>query len=165
MADILKAKLDVIRAELVEAQTASNEVTSAFLISTSRGVQLDEVGAIFKVTRNSGEGDGSYRLRILNAYKHASDCGTTNGVITAAETYTGKNNAIIRSMRPAGVEVRFYEQGYIIPPESTKQVKKNVAAGVTLNILLIPDDSQAFKFDTPGQGFDGTAGFISGYAA
>ena len=165
MATIFKNKLAAIRKELQLVADTAPALGVAFTIRNAIGKQLDEIGRLFKVERTTGESDIAYRLRILNAYKYASDCGTIDAVIIATETYTGKKNAILREIRSAGIEIKFIEQGYTIPAGSERQVKKHTAAGVDLIILLEPETTTSFRFETNGQGFDNQGKFINGYTA
>ncbi len=161
--------IELLRPFIKQAQEIENVLNDLKLfrsINNSEGAQLDSLGDILDVERDTGEGDISYRIRLQLKIVENRSNGEPEVIIDFVKDTTNSNDVEYRAMFPAGVGLTIDGLDMAVPADKTlfgdilQLTQPLLAAGVKLReIVLINPNLDPFvtgddgAFASVGEGF------------
>jgi len=132
--------VEAVANELDDFIVQMDNLVLSVYIDTAIGVELDDLGAIYKLERNPNESDASYRTRIKNARPAFIGSGTIQGLINAFTNATGLPDSNITILEPAVLKVRaeavFTESEIDLIDIAKEALQQAKAAGVFLTTAI-----------------------------
>jgi phage-related baseplate assembly protein len=117
-----------------------NDAASSVMIAYAVGSDLDQIGAMFNVTRLAGETDEAYRARVQQGYSLLAAAGPANAYRAHAMGVDASIvDASVTSLAPGQVTVTVLAPQFIAPAEATAD--EIAAGGALFSSLLPPTDS------------------------
>jgi len=137
-----------------EVEDIYNQLLTERGVDTAIGAQLDILGRIVGEPRNS-RNDDDYRNAIRLRISINTSDGTEGSVSDAIKLITGVDDLKVVEIFPAGLEVTLEGENITLDQNIADELRKVVAATVSLSILAIQFLLPPFVFenDPDGEGF------------
>lgn len=149
IAGMFEATIQQIQ-DLEDAFNALSQET----IDTAVGVQLDRLGEIVGLARETGQSDDDYRIDLKAKIVQNLNQGTPEEVIAAAKFFIGASFVWYLEVYPAAVDIM---SSTPIDPALVAKIRSKLKgflpAGVSLDVLGFFPEEDAFRFnEAPGFG-------------
>jgi PKD repeat protein len=159
ISDIMERKADSLYTVYVQLKRDR-------FLETSYGIQLDNIGTIFDLLRNSGESDTNYRLRLKFKRDSLKYSGQFNDILYAIKFFTG--DSVHTSLIEVYPAMLIGQTNTVITQFLYDSIKSIISAGVSLNLSFHVGVPLVFLNDdmsTPayGKGFSEFNGSIIDY--
>jgi len=159
ISDIMERKADSLYTVYVQLKRDR-------FLETSYGIQLDNIGTIFDLLRNSGESDTNYRLRLKFKRDSLKYSGQFNDILYAIKFFTG--DSVHTSLIEVYPAMLIGQTNTVITQFLYNSIKSIISAGVSLNLSFHVGVPLVFLNDdmsTPayGKGFSEFNGSIIDY--
>lgn len=135
-----------IAKELEFLEVQYDQVKADINVNTAEGAKLDSIGKIFRLPREVGETDVSYRTRITTYFQTFKETGTTKAITQAIVLSSGldESDFSVNVIRPGLIQIVFTAD---LPGETVGVVKAAAAgtkkAGVVMSFQGTMDFSDS----------------------
>lgn len=153
---LIEGMMDGLHQQIQDLEDVFQALSVERTVEGAVGFQLDRIGEIVGIERESGQSDEDYRLEIKAKIVQNINQGTPEEIIAAAKFFIGATFAWYLEVYPAAVDIMTTTP--IDPSQVVKiraKLKSFLPAGVSLDQLGYYPEEGAFRFDI-GPGFGDT---------